>query len=66
MVDSCSKSTSPNPEGGRLLRGDGDYGPLSPLRLRPRSRRLHSNYQVYEHDPKQFALIQMNMGREVT
>jgi CRP/FNR family transcriptional regulator, cyclic AMP receptor protein len=23
-------------------------------------------YQVYEHDLRQFALIQMNMGREVS
>ena len=32
-----------NPEGGRLLRGDGSNGPLPTQRRRPCSRRLHRN-----------------------
>jgi CRP-like cAMP-binding protein len=59
----------------RILK-DGDcFGEMAVMDLLPRSAvedctaiRLSaaSLYQVYEHDLKQFALIQMNMGREVS
>jgi CRP-like cAMP-binding protein len=61
----------PNSEGGRLL------GEMAVMDLLPRSASIRavedctairlsvaSLYQVYEHDLKQFALIQMNMGRK--
>ena len=59
---------------------DGDcFGEMAVMDLLPRSASIRavedctairlsaaSLYQVYEHDLKQFALIQMNMGREVS
>ena len=63
----------------RILK-DGDcFGEMAVMDLLPRSASIRavedctairlsaaSLYQVYEHDLKQFALIQMNMGREVS
>src|SRR6476469_6718395 len=63
----------------RTLKEGDCFGEMAVMDLLPRSASIRavedctairlsvaSLYQVYEHDLKQFALIQMNMGREVS
>jgi CRP/FNR family cyclic AMP-dependent transcriptional regulator len=63
----------------RILKEGDCFGEMAVMDLLPRSASIRavedctairlsvaSLYQVYEHDLKQFALIQMNMGREVS
>jgi CRP/FNR family transcriptional regulator, cyclic AMP receptor protein len=63
----------------RTLKEGDCFGEMAVIDLLPRSASIRavedctairlsaaSLYQVYEHDLKQFALIQMNMGREVS
>ena len=62
----------------RILKAGDCFGEMAVMDLLPRSASIRavedctvirlsaaSLYLVYEHDLKQFALIQMNMGREV-
>jgi CRP/FNR family cyclic AMP-dependent transcriptional regulator len=62
----------------RTLKEGDCFGEMAVMDLLPRSASIRAVdctairlsaanlYQVYEQDPKQFALIQMNMGREVS
>jgi len=63
----------------RILKEGDCFGEMAVMDLLPRSASIRtvedctairlsvaSLYHVYEHDLKQFALIQMNMGREVS
>jgi CRP/FNR family cyclic AMP-dependent transcriptional regulator len=63
----------------KILEGGDCFGEMAVMDLCPRSASVRAVedctairvsatnlYRLYEHDPKQFALIQMNMGREVT
>src|SRR6476659_10033381 len=63
----------------RILKEGDCFGEMAVMDLLPRSASIRAVedctairlsvaclYQVYEHDLKQFALIQMNMGREVS
>jgi CRP-like cAMP-binding protein len=63
----------------RILKEGDCFGEMAVMDLLPRSASVHAVedctairlsaanlYRVYEQDLKQFALIQMNMGREVT
>jgi CRP/FNR family cyclic AMP-dependent transcriptional regulator len=63
----------------KILKEGDCFGEMAVMDLSPRSASVRAIedctsirvsaanlYKLYEHDPKQFALIQMNMGREVT
>ena len=63
----------------RILKEGDCFGEMAVMDLLPRSASIRavedctairlsaaSLYKIYEHDIKQFALIQMNMGREVS
>lgn len=63
----------------KILKEGDCFGEMAVMDLSPRSASVRAVdectairvsaanlYKLYEHDPKQFALIQMNMGREVT
>jgi CRP-like cAMP-binding protein len=63
----------------KILKAGDCFGEMAVMDLSPRSASVRATedctairvsaaslYKLYERDPKQFALIQMNMGREVT
>jgi CRP/FNR family cyclic AMP-dependent transcriptional regulator len=63
----------------KILKEGDCFGEMAVMDLSPRSASIRAVedcaairvsaanlYELYEQDPKQFALIQMNMGREVT
>jgi CRP/FNR family transcriptional regulator, cyclic AMP receptor protein len=63
----------------KILKEGDCFGEMAVMDLSPRSASVRAIedctsirvsaanlYKLYEHDPKQFTLIQMNMGREVT